>query len=268
MSYLRQKCKHGVFVSEDSDELIVLMYADDISSFADTVLHLQRQIDKICSFCKCVKMKINRRKTKIVVFRNWGCLKKCEKWTYDGNLIEVVSFYKYLGIYMTPKLSWSKTWENATSQAQKAIACIFRYQKTFGLFAPQDIFKLFDSIVCPILTYGVEVWGYQYVNKLEKVQSKFCKQYLSLSQNAADFYALGECGRYPLYVVHFVKCIKYWLKLIALADARYPKQCYMMLYRLDAAGRNTWDSHVRKLSFKYGFGYAWFSQELEILKIL
>ena len=186
MSYLRQECKHGVSVSEDSNELIVLMYADDISNFADTVLRLQRQIDKICSFCKCVKMKINLRKTKIVVFRNGGCLKKSEKWTYDGNLIEVVSFYKYLGIY-TPKLSWSKTWENATSQAQKAIACIFRYQKTFGLFAPQDIFKLFDSTVCPILTYGAEVWGYQYVNKLEKVQSKFCKQYISLSQNAADF---------------------------------------------------------------------------------
>ena len=99
MSYLRQECKHGVFVSEDSDELIVLMYADDISSFADTVLRLQRQIDKICSFCKCVKMKINLRKTKIVVFRNRRCLKKCEKWTYDGNLIEVVSFYRYLGIY-------------------------------------------------------------------------------------------------------------------------------------------------------------------------
>ena len=68
MSYFRQECKHGFFVSEDSDELIVLMYADDISSFADTVLRLQRQIDKICSFCKCVKMKINLRKTKIVVF--------------------------------------------------------------------------------------------------------------------------------------------------------------------------------------------------------
>ena len=43
----------------------------------------------------------------------------CEKWTDDGNLIEVVSFFKYLGIYMTPKLSWSKTWGNGSSQAQK-----------------------------------------------------------------------------------------------------------------------------------------------------
>ena len=36
----------------------------------------------------------------------------------------------------------------------------------------------------------------------------------------------------------------------------------MMLYRLDATGRNTWASHLRKLIFKYGFGYAWISQEI------
>ena len=82
MSYLRQECKHGVFVSEDSEQLIVLMYAN----FADTVLRLQRQIDKICSFCKCVKMKINLRKTKIVVFRNWGYLKKSVK---SGHMTEI-----------------------------------------------------------------------------------------------------------------------------------------------------------------------------------
>ena len=93
---------------------------------------------------------------------------------------------------MTPNLCWSKTWENAAFQVKKSIACIFCYQKSFGLFYPQDIFKLFDSIVCPILTYGAEIWGYQFMEKIKKVQNKFCKQYLALSQNTADFYALGS----------------------------------------------------------------------------
>ena len=86
---------------------------------------------------------------------------------------------------------------------KKSIACIFCYQKSFDLFPPQDIFKLFDSIVRPILTYGAEIWGYQYVEKIEKVQTKFCQQYLALSQNTADFYALGECGRMPLCFFFF-----------------------------------------------------------------
>ena len=69
--YLRQGCKHGDFVS-------FLVHVGDISNFADTVLRLQRKIDKK-SFCKCVKMKINLHKTKIVAFRNGECLNKCKK---------------------------------------------------------------------------------------------------------------------------------------------------------------------------------------------
>ena len=66
-----------------------------------------------------------------------------------------------------------------------------------------------------------------------------------------------------LYVSFFFKkCVKYWLKLIMMEDNRYPKQCYMMLYRLDQAERKTWATHVRTLLYKFGFGYAWISQEV------
>ena len=49
-------------------------------------------------------MSLNLSKTKIIVFRNGGILKETEKWLYNGQKIEVVSFYKYLGVYFTPKL--------------------------------------------------------------------------------------------------------------------------------------------------------------------
>ena len=161
---------------------------------------------------------------------------------------------------MAPKLRWSKTWENAALQAKKAVSCISRYQKTFGFFPPQDMFKLFDSIVKPILCYGADVWGYQYVEKIEKVHIKFCKQYCLLSQNTADFFALGECGRLPLCITYIPQCIKYWLKILSMSEDRYPKQCYQLLYRLDEAGRKTWASNFRLLLFQYGFGHAWISQ--------
>ena len=38
-------------------------------------------------------MKIHLGKTKIVVFRTGGVLKHNESWTYQGQPIEVVSFY-------------------------------------------------------------------------------------------------------------------------------------------------------------------------------
>ena len=54
---------------------------------------------------------------------------------------------------------WTKTLESQALQALKASASIFKYQKKFGFFSPEDAFKLFDSVVKPILCYGSEIWG-------------------------------------------------------------------------------------------------------------
>ena len=123
--YLKQKCDQGVFVSNEIPDLLALFYADDVSGFSETVRRLQKQIDLISTFCDSVELNVNLDKTKIIVFRNGGKLRAYEKWYYKGTQIEVVSFYKYLGMFMTPKLTWTKTHENAVNKAQKVILCIF-----------------------------------------------------------------------------------------------------------------------------------------------
>ena len=40
---------------------------------------------------------------------------------------------------------------------------------------------------------------------------------------------------------------------------RYPRQCYLVLNRLDEAGRVT---HVKHLLYQHGFGYVWIAKEL------
>ena len=90
-----------------------------------------------------------------------------EKWFYNGNPVEVVSFYKYLGMYFTPKLVWSKTKDMLSKQALKAISNIIRYQRNFGRFESKDMFKIFDTVVRPILCYGSEIWGFKYSDVIE-----------------------------------------------------------------------------------------------------
>ena len=119
---------------------VALMFADDVASFSDTIVRLQHQINCIETFCLSVGMQLNLLKTKIIVFRNGGVLKQTEKWFYMGAPIDVVSFYKYLGVHFTPKLVWSKTKEVLALQASKAVFKIFQYQRQFGYFCPKDIF--------------------------------------------------------------------------------------------------------------------------------
>ena len=135
----------GIFISNDIEDLLALMFADDVSCFSDTVIRLQRLINLIEKFCNAVGMKLNLDKTKIMVFRNGGIVKQNERWFFQGTEIEIVSIHKYLGIYFTPKLIWTKTKELLAMQAKKAASSIFRFQKQFGSFKPNDAFKLFGN---------------------------------------------------------------------------------------------------------------------------
>ena len=147
-------------------------------------------------------MELNLDKTEIVVFRNGGGLRNYESWSYRGSPINVVPFYKYMGVYFTPTVSWSSTHNKLSIQAKKSIWSINQYQKSFGYFPINEYFKLFDTLVKPVLCYASQVWGYCYVNTIETVHYDFCKRYLCVNRTTNNSVALGECGRLPLCVFY------------------------------------------------------------------
>ena len=126
-----------------------------------------------------------------------------------------------------------KSERKLAAQARKYIFAIKSYQRNFGYFSYTEYFKLFDSMVKPILTYGSEIYGIEFSDILEKVQIEYCKYFLGVNKSVNDSIVLGECGRLPLCIEHHVKCVKYWCKLISMTDDRYPRNCYIMLKRHD-----------------------------------
>ena len=56
--------------------------------------------------------------------------------------------------------------------------------------------KLFDMCVEPILLYGCEVWGYENVDILEKVHTKFSKLIFGISKCSHNTPIYGELGSY------------------------------------------------------------------------
>ena len=139
---------------------------------------------------------------------------------------------------------------------------ILKLREELGLIEIKDLFKIFDATLKPILCYRSNIWGYHFVEQIEKVQITFCKKICLLPNNTCDFLALGECGRLPLCITYIPNCIKYWISIIRMDNTRYPKQYYYMLYQLDESGRNTWASKIKDLLFNYGFGYVWRSHDI------
>ena len=79
---------HGIDI--ETIKFFVLLFADDLVIFAETVIELQRLINRLGGYCDRWRMKVNLLKTKVVVFRNGGgALRRYEKWKFDGFKLEV-----------------------------------------------------------------------------------------------------------------------------------------------------------------------------------
>ena len=109
----------------------------------------------------------------------------------------------------------------------------------------------------PILCYGAEIWGYEGTEHIECVQLKLYKRVIGFNNITSNLAILAECGRYPLYVNYFTKCIKFWLKIISMNDNRLIKQFYLMDYNLHEMGHTTWCTKIENLLSRYGYNYVW-----------
>ena len=250
----------GIYVNGNFSNLMTLLFADDMVNCADTVGRLQQQINLLQNFCERYGFKINTDKTKIMVFRKGGPLRKVERWYLNGKQLKVAPHYKYLGITFSTKLSWTRTQQQQVLQANKAVCMIKKFNKKCKYVSTRHLFYLFDQMVVPVLIYGCELWGFKKSETIERVQYKFCKYILNVGQNTPNAAALGDCGRFPLFVTCLLRCIKFWVKLLHMPEHRYQKQVYSMLINLDNSGKSNWVSHVRTLLFESGFGYVWMAQ--------
>ena len=88
----------------------------------------------------------------------------------------------------------------------------------------------------------------------------FVKKYLAVGLCTSNVAVYGELGRFPLHIIYMVNLIKYWLKITQMPMSRYPKSCYIMLYKLDEGGRTTWATYVKMLLNNYGFSHVLLEQ--------
>ena len=58
-----------------------------------------------------------------------------------------------MGLLFTTKFVWTSAKIKLAAQSQKAIISIHNYQRAFGYLLQGDSFKLFESMVKPILCY-------------------------------------------------------------------------------------------------------------------
>lgn len=149
--------RHGSRFLSDAYELFILLLADDVILFAETVVGLQPQLNNLHRAAPTLQLKVNMSKSNIIVFRKGGYFGSREKRFYNGETVPEVNIYRYLWLFFSAFKSCCL--KDIASRAKDALLCIMQKlhipnKNSFKLFI-----KFYDAQIQPIVQYGAEIWG-------------------------------------------------------------------------------------------------------------
>ena len=205
-----------------------LFFADDVILVSDTIRGLQNRLNLKKMISERLGLEVNLDKTQIVVFRKGGHLSKYEHWHYGTNNLNVVNSYKYLGIDFPTKLSFVNCTTSFIMKAKKSCIELLKSLDTINCCTLDIFLKLFDSKVLPMLSYGCELWGVQDITRNERVHTFGLKRFLNVSLHCQNYVVYGDTGRYPLYICHKIRVLKYWFRLLKMSKSKICRQAYEM----------------------------------------
>jgi len=178
-----------------------IFFADDGAIIAISAEELQKGLDGFAEYCKKNQLSINAEKTKVMVFgRGW--IPKAD-FIINGERIEVVREFKYLGVILSPQLSFSSHLQACASKAKARIS--YLYLKLPLLEMPLDlVIQIFNTYILQIFMYCAPIWVSRVTSKnaiqqLNAVFSNFIKRYLGLPKYVSNSAVHYYCGTWPLF---------------------------------------------------------------------
>jgi hypothetical protein len=167
--------QQGLGVSVMDSKLSILMFADDIVLMASSEQELQKMLDVVGVYCSKWRCDVNAKKTEVVPF---GASECTFQWCINGQQLKVVDNYKYLGLDVYVSMRWTQMQNRLYAKARAKVATAFGMANCAELLNVEFGINIWQTLIRPVLEYGVEIWGDEEWNEGEALQRKVAKRIL------------------------------------------------------------------------------------------
>ena len=115
------KGKHGITLSPDILQILIMLFADDVVLLSNTIAGLHCWLNVLRDTAKRLHLVVNFEKSQVVIFRNGGYIAAREKRFNDDMKLKIVNRYKYLGIIFSTGLTFSYAPKDMSVRARKGV---------------------------------------------------------------------------------------------------------------------------------------------------
>ena len=225
-----------------------VLFADDTTIYQShenlNILHanMNTSLQKLNHWCNINQIQINQTKTKYMIFNSHSqSPPSTPSITLNGTPIEQVQFFKFLGITIDNKLTWSEHTKNIKlkiAQGMHALSSIKNFSTT------KIRTMIYHSLIHSHLTYGCHIWGnalQKHTRPLYITQKKALRKIENAPYNSPSA---------PLFLKHQIltlaKLYKYQTILLMhdFHNAHLPNALMTLFTQLQPAHSNTRTSHL------------------------
>ena len=128
-----------------------LRYADDTTLLAESEEELKSLLMKVKEESEKVGLKLNNQKTKIMASS------PIPSWQIDGETVETVSDFIFLGSKITPDGDCSHEIKRCLLLGRKVMTTLESILKSRDITLPTKV-RLVKAVVFPVVMYGCENW--------------------------------------------------------------------------------------------------------------
>ena len=161
-------------------QIFLLMFADDAILFSQNPQALQSMLNDIQLYCETWGLRLKVNKNKMMIFENGR--HTTHNFFINNQPIEIVSSFKYLGVYFHKNGNWYRTQKRIAQHASYSLHNLFTIFNQIDL--PVSIkADLFDTLVFPVLNYAAEIWGAHNGPDIEVIHTKFCRKLLTVKRS-------------------------------------------------------------------------------------
>ena len=208
------KLNKGCYIPGTQQKIGCLLWVDDVVLMSESEKELQEMLDITHKIAKRYHIEFGKEKSKAMQIGKGTT----EMELTLGNMkIEYTKSYKYLGETINNKLNMENQIQEITRKAEAAYQTILTIagDKDLKKIKMETIWKLLETCIKPIITYGAETWDTtkKEMESINRIYDKILKRILKLPTSTP---------REVLYLE---------LKLMDIEHTRYNNQM-TMLHRL------------------------------------
>lgn len=214
-----------------SQETYVATYADDTavlaphSDYLTAVKNLQRLLNEISSWTKRWKIQPNCTKSARIDFalRQHGCSPSA----INGQLIPMGDEVKYLGLTLDKRLTWKPHIKSKCTELKIRFRSLFWLLRARNKLSIHNKRLLYVTVIRPIWTYGIPVWGYCADTNLELLQRR--QNIMLRKMVGAPFYVRNETLHSDLQINPVKEVVKKHLATYERRLHRHPNTLAIQL---------------------------------------